>query len=95
MNRIFRGSALVLALAGLGVWVAMGAHRGWTQTSVAVKVADEVTGIEAVQYRSGFVPGVDFMAGVLVASGALGAASLLFRNQQQTKGINRHEKVSA
>jgi hypothetical protein len=80
MKRALRILALVLALATGTVWLAAGANRGWTRTSVPVKILDEVTGIEGVQYRKQFVPGLDFLGASLLTSGIVLAASLFFRN---------------
>ncbi len=82
--------ALGFVLAGVGFWLAGGANRGWTKTSVPVKTTDEVTGIEGVSYQKKFVPGVDFLGGAVLAAGVLAAASFLFRdkkteNQQPTQ----------
>ena len=73
--------ALVAALVAVGVWLATGANRGWTKTSVPVKTLDAVTGIEAVNYEKRFVPGLDFLGGALLASAALAGLSLFFRKQ--------------
>jgi hypothetical protein len=75
--------ALGLALGCLGLWLATGASRGWTKTSVPVKQVDAVTGIEAVNYEKRFVPGVDFLGGGLVVTAALAGLSFLFRNQSE------------
>jgi hypothetical protein len=90
MKRILRSMALGFLLAGAGFWLAGGAHRGWTKTSVPVTIKDEVTGIEGVSYQKKFVPGVDFLGGAVLAAGVLAAASFLFRgkkieNQQPTQ----------
>ncbi len=81
MNRkIVRVLALVLALSAVVVWLATGAHRGWTKTSVPVKKTDEVTGITYDEYQKRFVAGVDFLGAALLGAGVLMAASFLFRN---------------
>jgi hypothetical protein len=90
MKRILRSMALGFVLAGVGFWLAGGANRGWTKTSVPIKTKDEVTGIEGITYEKKFVPGVDFLGGTLLAAGILAAASFLFRgkpteNQQPTQ----------
>ena len=82
MKRALRILALVLALATGTVWLATGANRGWTRTSVPVKIMDEVTGIEGVQYRKQFVPGLDILGAGLLASGLVLAVSLFFRKPQ-------------
>ena len=82
MKRTLRVLALALAIIAALVWLALGANRGWTRTSVPVRTVDEVTGIEGVQYRHQFVPGVELLGGALLGAGLLAGASLLFRNQQ-------------
>jgi hypothetical protein len=84
MKRALRTLALVLAVAATLAWLVLGANRGWTRTSVPVKTVDDVTGIEGVQYRKQFVPGLDFLGAALVGAVLLTGASFLFK-QQQTK----------
>lgn len=79
MKRILIFLALVVAVGGLGVWFATGAHRGWSQTSVPTKEIDEITGIEATVYEDRFVAGVDFLGATLLGAGALAVSSLFFR----------------
>ncbi|HWI55612.1 MAG TPA: hypothetical protein VNZ22_00195 [Bacillota bacterium] len=86
MKRLLLILALVLAVAAAAAWAALGANRGWTRTSVAVKTVDAVTGLEGIEYRKQFVPGLDFLGGALLGAGLLAAASLFFHNQQ-TKQI--------
>ena len=87
MKRTLRLLALALAAGAIFAWVTLGANRGWTRTSEPVKTLDAVTGIEGIEYRDKFVPGVDFLAGALLGAGVLYGASLFFRNKQtnQTK----------
>lgn len=79
MKRILILLALVVAVGGLGVWFATGAHRGWSQTSVQTMQLDEITGIETPVYEDRFVAGVDFLGITLLGAGALAAGSLFFR----------------
>jgi polyisoprenoid-binding protein YceI len=81
MKRKLRILALVIALAASSAWLVTGANRGWTKTSVPVKIVDEVTQLEGIEYRKRFVPGVDFLAAALLGAGVLAGASLFFRNQ--------------
>ncbi len=71
--------ALLIALGGAATWLATGAHRGWSQTSVQTMQLDEITGIEAPVYENRFVAGVDFLGATLLGAGALAASSLFFR----------------
>ncbi len=79
MRRRLRILALLVALAAAGVWLATGANRGWTKTSVPVRTLDEVTGIEGIRYQPGFVPGVDFLGVSWLGAGLLAGVSLLLR----------------
>ena len=82
MKRALRILALFLVLAAAAVWLAAGANRGWTRTSVPVKTVDEVTGIEGTEYRRQFVPGIDFLGAALVGAAFLTGASFLFKTKQ-------------
>ncbi len=88
MKSAFRILALMLAAAAVLAWLATGANRGWTRTSEPVKTVDEVTGLEGIEYRKQFVPGLDFLGGALLGSGILAGASLFFRKQQLKKTNN-------
>lgn len=83
MRKLLRILATAAALVAVGAWLATGASRGWTKTSVPVKQLDTVTGIEGVTYEKRFVPGLDFLGGALVASAFLGGLSFLFRKQNK------------
>ena len=79
---MLRAVAAILILAAAGIWLAAGANRGWSKTSVPVKRTDEVTGITVDDYQKRFVPGIDFLGAALLGSGILAGASLLFRTKQ-------------
>ena len=85
MTRSFRFVALVLAVAAAAFWVAAGANRGWTKTTVPLKTLDEVTGIEGITYQKRFVPGLDFLGATLLGAGVLAGSSLLFRNKPKSE----------
>ena len=82
MKRALLILALALAVGAAVIWVALGANRGWTRTSVPVKTVDEVTGIEGIQYHKQFVPGLDLLGAALIGAGAVAGASLFFPNPQ-------------
>lgn len=82
MKRTLRIVALVLALAAGGTWVATGANRGWTRTTVPVKTVDQVTGLEGIEYQKQFVPGLDFLGAAFAGAAFLAGVTLFFRNQQ-------------
>jgi hypothetical protein len=69
MRKILQILALLVVLATAVTWLATGANRGWTKTSVPVKTLDQVTGIEGITYQEKFLPGVDFL-------GAAGAVAV-------------------
>ena len=79
---VLRAIAAILILAAAGMWVAAGANRDWTKTSVPVRRTDEVTGITVDDYQKRFVPGIDFLGAALLGSGILAGASFLFRKKQ-------------
>ena len=79
---MLRAIAAILILAAAGIWLAAGANRGWSKTSVPVKRTDEVTGITVDDYQKRFVPGIDFLGAALLGAGILAGASLLFRTKQ-------------
>jgi hypothetical protein len=87
MKRTFRILALTIALLAGVAWFGLGANRGWTRTFVPVKTVDSVTGIEGIENRKQFVPGIDLLGGALLAASALAGVSFIFRNQEtnQTK----------
>ena len=75
--------ALLVVLAAVAVWLATGANRGWTKTSVPVKTLDEVTGIEGISYQKKFQPGVDFLGAAFGGAALLAGASFFFRKPKQ------------
>ena len=84
MKKILQILALAVVLAAGLTWLATGANRGWTKTSVPVKTLDDVTGIEGITYQSKFLPGVDFLGVAFVVAAALAGTSFLFRNKNKT-----------
>lgn len=80
MRRGLQVLALVVALGAGSAWLAAGAQRSWTKTTVPVKTVDDVTGIEGITYQNKFVPGLDFLGAALLGAGILAGASLIFKN---------------
>jgi hypothetical protein len=78
MRRKLQIAALGGALIVAGLWLALGAHRGWTRTSITEMRVDEITELEYPVIRSAFVPGVDFLAAGLLIAAAIAGASLIF-----------------
>jgi hypothetical protein len=81
MKKALRIVAVILAVGSIIFWMAAGANRGWTKTSVPRKIVDQVTGIEGVIYEKHFVPGVDFLGAALAGAGVLMGASFLFQTR--------------
>ena len=84
MKKLLRIFAVLVALGGLGFWLAAGANRGWTKNRVEKRTVDEVTGIEAVAFENRFVPGVDFLGGIAVGAGALVGMSFFVGRKQKS-----------
>ena len=84
MKKALQVIAVLLAVAASGIWLATGAHRGWTKTHVEKITVDEITGIEGRSYEQKFVAGVELLGAGLLAAGAVAGISLFFRNQPKT-----------
>lgn len=74
---------LMVAVGSVVFWIATGANRGWTKTSVPVRTLDEVTGIVGIEYRKRFVPGIDFLGAAIVVALGLEGISFFFRNAKR------------
>ncbi len=81
MKRTLQILALLVLLITVGGWLAAGANRGWTKTSVEVKTLDPVTGIEGISYQKKFLPGVELLGAGVLGAAVLGGASLFFRTK--------------
>jgi hypothetical protein len=84
VKTLLRLLSAVLLVGAVAWWLAAGANRGWTKTSVPVKTVDEVTGIEGIAYQNRFVPGVEFLGASVLGAGLLAGSSLLFRTKSPT-----------
>lgn len=87
MRRILKISAILVAAGSLALWLATGAHRGWTKTSVAIEKTDEVTGLKYQEYEKRFVAGVEVPAAGLALASVLGLASC-FVGRRPTMPVN-------
>ncbi|MEY2408350.1 MAG: hypothetical protein QOF48_1020 [Verrucomicrobiota bacterium] len=85
VKRALRLIALAVLLGAAGVWLAAGANRGWTKTTIPVKKMDEVLGIEGITYEKRFVPGLDFLAKAALGAGFLTGITFLFPNKTKNK----------
>lgn len=66
-------------VAGIGTWVATGAHVGWTRTSAVEMKRDEITGIDYPVQRPAFVAGIEFPVAGVAAAVSLFGLSLIRR----------------
>jgi thymidine phosphorylase len=82
VKRILRIIVLVVALATVGVWLATGAHRGWTRTSETVMEVEPITGLEHPVETKKFVMGVELLGAGLGLAFALAGGSFLFKSKQ-------------
>jgi hypothetical protein len=89
MKTFLKALSLVVILTTIITWLATGASRGWSKTSVPVKTLDPVTGIEGISYQSKFIAGVDFLGAGLIAGAVLGSASLFFRSKKSNQPNNQ------
>jgi len=85
MKKGLQAVAALIAVGAIATWLATGAHRGWTKTSVPKMIVDEVTGIESPTYENRFVAGVDFLGGALLAAATLAGVSLFIRTNRKPK----------
>jgi hypothetical protein len=92
-RNLLRILALLLAIAGLSIWIAGGAHRGWTKTSGTVMKTDPVTEIVYPEVEKKFTPGVEFPAGGLAGGMALVGISFFFRRAKAATG-NRGNPIA-
>ncbi|MFZ4597302.1 MAG: hypothetical protein ACOYNN_01535 [Terrimicrobiaceae bacterium] len=75
--QILRAASILCLIATVATWFALGAHLGWTKTSVATQKIDEITGIEYPVFENRFVPGVEFLAAGIGLSFALAVVAFL------------------
>ncbi|MDX1950894.1 MAG: hypothetical protein SFY81_01850 [Verrucomicrobiota bacterium] len=81
MKKALRIGSILLAIIVVAVWAGMGANRGWTKHSVEVRTLDEVTGIEAIEHKKQFVPGIEMLGAGLLFSLLLFGGSFLIRTK--------------
>ena len=87
MRGILQRAALGLAAAVVAGWLALGANRGWTKTTVTRWEKDPVTEIDGPVVEKKFVPGLDLVAVCLAGALALFIVSL-FVSKTKNKPVN-------
>jgi hypothetical protein len=85
LSRLLRVLAVMCAIAVISGWILLGAHLGWTQSALPINKVDPITAIEFTEYESGFVAGVDFLAGGLLVATAIFALSLAAARLEKKK----------
>jgi hypothetical protein len=87
VRRILQRIALGLAVVVVAGWLALGANRGWTKTTVTRWQKDPVTEIDGPVVEKKFVPGLDLVAVCLTCALALFLASL-FVSKTKNKPVS-------
>ena len=86
MGNVLKGIACFVWAAGLGAWLVGGSNTGWTRTQEQVKIVDDVTGLEGVEWRRVFRPGIDALGlAAVVGAGAWGLGWWLGRAPRGSK----------
>ena len=85
VRTLLRRISVGLAAGVLAGWLALGANRGWTKTTVTRWQKDPVTDIEGPVIEKRFVPGVDLLAVGLAGALALFIVSLFANKTDQSK----------
>ncbi|MCC6233804.1 MAG: hypothetical protein IT580_14230 [Verrucomicrobiales bacterium] len=83
MRTALRFTAMGVLVFGTVFWLFGGPHLGWTKTQVPVSLKDPVTELEYTEWRSNFVPGVDFLGGCVLLSALIGAAGWLIPQRRR------------
>ena len=81
MKLALRLIALTLMVVTLALWFFGGTNLGWTKTTVMVEGIDPVTDQRTVNWERRFLPGLEFLAGGLVAAGVLAGGSFFVRGR--------------
>ena len=87
MRRTLQWLAVGLSVVVVVGWLALGANRGWTKTSVTRWQKDPVTEIEGPVVEKKFVPGIDLLVVSLAGALALFIASL-FVSKTKNKPVS-------
>ncbi len=75
----------LLFIASIGLWVAHGAHRGWTTTEHEIRKTDEITGIEYSEYEKKLTLGVELPVVGTIASVLLLTASIFIKKPNSSQ----------
>ena len=68
MKKSFRYSSIFIVITSLVLWIATGAHTGWSKSRIAIERIDPVTEIAYPVYQEKWVFGVDFLVVSILCS---------------------------
>jgi hypothetical protein len=89
MKKTLQLLAVLVLLAAGATWLATGANRGWTKTSVQTESVEPVTEMRVLHTEKKFIAGVDFLGGAALTAGLLAGASLFFRKPKTNQPTNK------
>jgi len=82
VKKTLRILAIIVLLAAVGIWLAKGAHRGWTVNNIERRATDPVTGLTKSTWEKGFIPGWDCLTAAALTSAGLAGVSCLLRSKK-------------
>ena len=68
MKKSIRYLSLFIIITSLFLWIATGAHTGWSKNRIAIERIDPVTEIAYPVYQEKWVLGVDFLVVSILCS---------------------------
>ena len=74
-----RVAAVLVGFLFIVIWFALGANRGWTQTTRTRMEKDPVTDIEFPKVEKHFSPGVEALGAGLLVAAAIAGISFAFQ----------------
>lgn len=80
---VLRVLAAALAVGAVGVWLATGAHCGWTRTSEVEMRRDEITGIDYPVRHEKFTAGIEIPVAALIGAAALSMIARVLRPRER------------
>jgi hypothetical protein len=89
MKRLWFILGVAVAAITLAVWLATGAHPGWTRTTETVMRVDAVTGLDYPETRRKFIAGVEWLGAGLGLACVLGTLGILAGRRSSHSG-RRH-----